>query len=98
MLKLAADRTTGLLKVPPPYVIKRELGDFAVTYEINAYCNDAVNMYTYYTELHEHILDLFNENNIQIMPPAFEGDPEIPKVVPKDQWKAPLADGTPVEP
>lgn len=97
MLKLAADRTTGLLKSPPPYVLKRELGDFAVVYEINAYCNDAVNMYTIYTELHEHILDLFNENNIQIMTPAYEGDPETPKVVPKDQWNTPLADGTVVE-
>ena len=91
MLKLAADRTPGLLKDPPPYVLKKELGDFCVTYEINAYCNDAINMYTFYTQLHENILDIFNENNVQIMTPAYEGDPDTPKVVPKDQWNTPLA-------
>ncbi len=40
MLKLAADRTEGLLKQPEPFVLRKELGDFAVTYELNAYCSD----------------------------------------------------------
>jgi small-conductance mechanosensitive channel len=91
MLKLAADRTEGLLKEPPPFVLKQSLGDFAVNYEINAYCNDVSKMPVYYTYLHQNILDVFNENNVQIMTPAYEGDPEIPKVVPKDQWDIPLA-------
>ncbi len=91
MLKEAADRTEGLLKQPPPYVLKLSLGDFAVTYEINAYCNDVSRMHLCYTALHQHILDVFNENNVQIMTPAYEGDPEIPKVVPKEQWDMPLA-------
>jgi small-conductance mechanosensitive channel len=90
MLKEAADRTEGLLKDPPPFVLKHSLGDFAVNYEINAYCNDAFNMYFIYNILHQNILDVFNENNVQIMTPAYEGDPEIPKVVPKDQWDVPL--------
>lgn len=50
-----------------------------------------INMYTFYTQLHENILDIFNENNVQIMTPAYEGDPDTPKVVPKDQWNTPLA-------
>jgi len=91
ILKLAADRTEGLLKDPPPFVLQSELGDFAVVYEINAYCTDVNLMYLYSTALHQNILDLFNENNIQIMTPAYEGDPETPKVVPKDQWNTPLA-------
>jgi len=91
MLKMAADRTEGLLKEPPPFVLKQTLGDFAVNYEINAFCEDASKMMTYYTSLHENILDVFNENNVQIMTPAYEGDPEIPKVVPRDQWHIPLA-------
>lgn len=91
MLKMAADRTEGLLKEPPPFVLKQSLGDFAVNYEINAFCQDASKMMTYYTNLHENILDVFNENNVQIMTPAYEGDPEIPKVVPRDQWHIPLA-------
>jgi small-conductance mechanosensitive channel len=93
MLKLAADRTEGLLKEPPPFVLKQSLGDFAVNYEINAYCNDATRIPAYYSMLHQNILDVFNENNVQIMTPAYEGDPEIPKVVPKDQWETPLASG-----
>jgi small-conductance mechanosensitive channel len=86
MLKEAADRTGGLLKEPKPYVLKHALGDFAVTYEINGFCNDVRRMHLVYTELHQHILDVFNENNVQIMTPAYEGDPEIPKVVPRELW------------
>jgi small-conductance mechanosensitive channel len=90
MLKLAADRTEGLLKHPSPFVLKRSLGDFAIIYEINAYCNDASRMHLFYTELHQNILDVFNENKVQIMTPAYMHDPAIPKVVPRDQWNAPL--------
>jgi hypothetical protein len=39
-----------------------------------------------YTALHRNILDVFNEHGVQIMTPAYEGDPPIPKVVPKEQW------------
>ena len=35
---------------------------------------------------HQNILDVFNEHGVQITTPAYEGDPEKPKVVPKDQW------------
>jgi hypothetical protein len=49
-----------------------------------------------YTRLHQNILDLFNEYGVQIMTPAYEGDPEQPKVVPKDQWwSAPARPATP---
>ncbi|MCK7500145.1 MAG: mechanosensitive ion channel family protein [Comamonadaceae bacterium] len=41
-----------------------------------------------YTELHRNILDVFNEYGVQIMTPAYEGDPQQPKLVPKDQWYA----------
>jgi small-conductance mechanosensitive channel len=91
MLKLAADRTEGLLKDPPPFVLKRSLGDFAVNYEINAYCKNVDRIFEYYNVLHQNILDIFNENNVQIMTPAYEGDPATPKVVPRDQWDLPLA-------
>jgi small-conductance mechanosensitive channel len=91
MLKEAAGRTEGLLKQPPPFVLKRSLNTFDVTYEINAYCEDASKLFHYYNLLHQNILDLFNENNIQIMTPAYEGDPQIPKVVPRDQWDIPLS-------
>jgi small-conductance mechanosensitive channel len=86
MLLAAAERTRGLLKQPAPFVLQKALGDFAVTYEINVYCDNAQAMGVLYTELHRNILDVFNEYGVQIMVPAYEGDPETPKVVPKDQW------------
>jgi len=92
MLKEAAGRTEGLLKQPVPFVLKKSLDSFAVTYEINAYCDDASKMFFYYTLLHQNILDVFNENNVQIMVPSYEGDPPVPKIVPKDQWDTPLSE------
>ena len=90
MLKAAADRTEGFLKEPPPYVLQKSLGDFAVVYEINAFCNDPSLLMKIYSALHQNILDIFNENNIQIMTPAYEGDPAEPKVVSKEKWHTPL--------
>jgi len=88
MLRLAADRTPGLLKKPEPFVLQKTLGDFAVTYEINAYCSDPKQMMPLYSALHRNILDVFNEYGVAIMTPAYESDPEQPKLVPKDQWYA----------
>jgi small-conductance mechanosensitive channel len=94
MLLMAAERTPGLMKEPPPFVRHEELGDFAVSYEINVYCDNAQAMGQIYTDLHRNILDIFNEYEVQIMTPAYEGDPEKPKVVPKGEWfSAPAKDG-----
>jgi small-conductance mechanosensitive channel len=96
MLLIAAGRAEGFLKEPAPFVRQRALGDFAVTYELNVYTKRVGEMMALYSELHRHILDVFNEYGVQIMTPAYEGDPEVPKVVPKDQWF--LAPGTTVAP
>jgi small-conductance mechanosensitive channel len=86
MLLMAAERVPGLLREPAPFVLQKALGDFCVTYEINVYCDQPHAMPQLYTELHRAILDVFNEYEIQIMTPAYEGDPEQAKVVPRDQW------------
>lgn len=86
MLLQAAQLTAGLLRDPKPFVLQKELGDFAVTYEINAYCANPSAMEKLYTALHQNILDVFNEYGVQIMTPAYEGDPQQAKVVPKGQW------------
>ncbi len=88
MLLTAADRTPDVLREPPPFVLQTALGDFAVTYELNAHCDRPAEMARIYTELHRNILDVFNEYGVAIMTPAYEGDPEQPKVVPRDQWYA----------
>ncbi|HVR98856.1 MAG TPA: mechanosensitive ion channel family protein [Thermoanaerobaculia bacterium] len=82
----AARHTPGLLEEPPPFVLQRELGDFAITYQINAYSDRADRMPATYADLHRNILDQFNEHGVQIMTPAYEGDPEKPKIVAKEQW------------
>jgi len=86
MLEQAAQRTPGLLAQPPPFVLQRQLGDFAVVYQLNVYSDTAVGMAGTYSTLHQNILDVFNEQGVQIMTPAYEGDPASPKVVPPERW------------
>jgi small-conductance mechanosensitive channel len=88
MLLMAADRTPGLKRDPRPFVLQRALGDFCVTYEINAYTGDPNTMLQQYSSLHANILDVFNEYGVQIMTPAYEGDPPEPKIVPAEHWHA----------
>jgi len=92
MLLLAAGRVEGLLREPAPFVLHKALGDFCVTYELNVCCDRPQAMPQLYTELHRAILDIFNEYGVQIMTPSYEGDPERPKVVPREEWfSAPAA-------
>jgi small-conductance mechanosensitive channel len=86
MLCMAAQRTPGLLATPEPFVLQKGLGDFSVSYEINAYCDQPQAMPKIYTALQQNILDVFNEYGVQIMTPGYEGDPEQPKVVPEARW------------
>jgi small-conductance mechanosensitive channel len=88
MLLEAAARTGGVSREPPPFVLVKKLGDFAVTYELNVFSHDVSTMQLQYTVLHRHILDVFNEYGVQIMTPAYESDPQVAKVVPPDGWYA----------
>jgi small-conductance mechanosensitive channel len=88
MLLEAAARTSELLRDPAPFVFLKDLGEFCVTYEINVYCDAPQKIKLLYTELHANILDVFNEYGVQIMTPAYEGDADQPKIVPKEQWYA----------
>jgi small-conductance mechanosensitive channel len=88
MLLEAARRTPDLLAEPAPFVLQRSLGDFAVVYQLNVYKAKAEELVQSYSALHQNILDVFNEYGVQIMTPAYEGDPEIPKVVARERWYA----------
>jgi small-conductance mechanosensitive channel len=85
MLLLAAQRTGTLLREPPPFVLEKSLGDFAVTYELNACVESATSLPERYAALHRNILDVFNEYGVQIMTPAYEADPPTPKIVPQER-------------
>ncbi|MGD8429925.1 MAG: mechanosensitive ion channel [Ectothiorhodospiraceae bacterium] len=98
MLLQAASRTSGAVTEPRPFVLQQKLGDFCVVYELNVCCDNAHAMDRLYNHLHQNILDVFNEYGVQIMTPAYEADPEQPKIVPGDQWYAPPAKpSTPAE-
>jgi small-conductance mechanosensitive channel len=88
MLLEAASRTEGLLLEPGPFVLQKQLGDYAVIYELNAYSNNDNGIPALYSALHANIQDVFNEYGVQIMSPSYEHDPDEPKVVPREQWYA----------
>jgi small-conductance mechanosensitive channel len=88
MLEEAARRTPGLQTDPPPFVLQRQLADFAVVYQLNAYVGSPLGKAHTYSKLHQNILDVFNEYGVQIMTPAYEGDTPEPKVVPRNEWYA----------
>jgi small-conductance mechanosensitive channel len=85
MLIESVARTPRLRLEPPPFVLST-LEDFSVCYEINAYCDLPHKVASIRTDLHRNILDVFNEYGVQIMTPSYEGDPDQPKVVPKEHW------------
>ena len=87
MLMAAAARCAPPASEPPrAFVRLKQLGDFAVSYELNVYCSDVALMLPLYGAMHRHILDVFNEYGVQIMTPAYEGDPPEPKIVPPKDW------------
>ncbi|MFL6618776.1 MAG: mechanosensitive ion channel family protein [Povalibacter sp.] len=91
LLKLAAERTPDTLKDPPPFVLEKSLDEFSIAYELNVYVEGAKKVLERYAALHRNILDVFNEYGVQIMVPAYEGDPEQPKVVPPERRFVPPA-------
>lgn len=91
MLLMADDRTQGLLREPPPFILQKSLDDFYVTYELNVYTDRLLEMGRLYSELHQNIQDAFNECGVQIMSPHYEMDPSQPKVVSRKDWHVPPA-------
>lgn len=80
LLLAAAARTEGLKPVPPPFVLRTELGDFAVTYEINAYAARGARIPRILSDLRGNVLDALHEAGVQIMSPHYEGDPPTAKI------------------
>ncbi|MEM1075590.1 MAG: mechanosensitive ion channel family protein [Pseudomonadota bacterium] len=92
MLIEAALRTVNVKSSPMPFVLWTGLGDFAISYQINAFTNRGSALPKIVSELHRNIVSVFNENGVQIMTPNYESDPEVPKI-PGKEW-----DGTLVAP
>lgn len=82
MLIDAAGRTNKLGKSPQPFVLRNALADYAVNYQLNAYTKHGSELPRIMSDLHSNILDVFNENQVQIMTPSYIADPAVPKIAP----------------
>ncbi|MCJ7657544.1 MAG: mechanosensitive ion channel family protein [Anaerolineales bacterium] len=67
----AAIETTYILQSPQPFVLKTNLDESYVNYELNAYTGTPALMADIYSELHQNILDKFNHAGVEIMSPSY---------------------------
>ena len=88
MLEEAAGRTPGLLREPAPRVYQSALSDFYVEYRLVtvATMDTPRSRAEALGAMHQHIQDVFNEHDVQIMSPHYQLDPQSAKVVPKERW------------
>jgi small-conductance mechanosensitive channel len=90
----AATRTELVMETPPPFVLQTSLEDFYVAYQINAYVKEANKQAAIYSNLHQNIQDVCNEQGIEILSPHYRAARDgnmstIPEnYLPKD-YKAP---------
>ena len=71
VLKDAALSTSLILQDPAPFVLQTSLGDFSVSYELNAYTEESSQIPKIYSELHQNIQDKCNEAGIEILSPQY---------------------------
>ena len=90
MLLEAAARTTGLKKNPAPFVLVDALADYAINYQVNAFTTRGSYLPQLLSELHKNIVDVFNENEVQIMTPSYETDTPDAKIA-ETIWEGELA-------
>ncbi len=88
LLLLAAERTPGLRREPPPRVFQASLEDFYVKYTLWVSLERQESRIITLDALHANIQDLFNEYGVQIMSPNYLTDPNSPKVVARQNWYA----------
>ena len=67
----AAQRCQHLDQTKKAFVLQTALNDFTVAYELNAFTRVPNIMPQVYSEMHRHIHDVFNEDNIEIMSPNY---------------------------
>ncbi len=67
----AALSSPSILEKPAPFVLQTSLGDFSVSYELNAYTEEPSMMPQIYSQLHQNIQDKCNEAGIEILSPQY---------------------------
>ncbi len=71
LLIQAAKLTEHIEDTPEPFVLQTSLDDYYVSYELNAHTKEAKKMPRIYSELHKHILEVFNEAGVEILSPHY---------------------------
>jgi small-conductance mechanosensitive channel len=67
----AALDTTDIMQIPEPFVLKTSLDNHYVSYELNAFTDNPDRMVDIYSDLHQNILDKFNQASVEIMSPTY---------------------------
>ena len=71
LLLEAAAMTRRILDEPKPLVRQDSLDDFTVTYELNAYTDEPSMMSATYSDLHQNVLEAFNQAEVEILSPHY---------------------------
>ena len=71
LLVKAALETVDIMEYPEPYVLKTSLDNHYITYELNAYTDRPLLMQDIYSDLHQNILDKFNQAEVEILSPTY---------------------------
>lgn len=67
----AALRSEFVIKDPIPFVLQTSLDDYYVSYQLNAYTNEANHQAMVYSDQHQHIQDRCREPGMEIMSPHY---------------------------
>ncbi|MBV6322514.1 mechanosensitive ion channel family protein [Duganella violaceipulchra] len=88
MLELAAARIEDIAATPKPYVMQIGLSDFYPEYRLVAYATVETprRRAEVLNQLHQQIIDVFNEYGVAITSPHFTQEPATPHVIPKENW------------
>jgi small-conductance mechanosensitive channel len=82
LLLEAARNTAEIAADPAPTVAQHALNDFYVDYRLTVIVQGPFRQTL--SALHANIQDIFNVNEVQIMSPHYNRDPELAKVVPPE--------------
>ena len=82
----AALATPHIEAEPRPFVLQTKLDDWYVVYQINAYTRHPEKMALIYSNLHQHIQDIFHEAGIEVMSPHFMGVRQNDQAIMPDEF------------
>ncbi len=67
----AASRTSNLMTYKKHFVLQEAFNDYSINYQLNVYTAESNAQSPIYSELHQHIQDVFKERDIEIITPEY---------------------------